>query len=237
MKAIFILLPAFSTLLIAWILWHSSLKRFWAWMGARPVGHFPVWRQVKGRLEELSHRERLPCPQLYVLPEFSPNALILRRGRKVKLALSEGLLRALSTEELDAILVLCLAHGFRPRRGLQTFLALQLFPLARFLQTYPVLVQVILAPWLTFLLRAVSPQRGVLRTDAKITKRQDAVVAAAALQKVAVLGRKIPFRQWNFAIDSLFLISPLTLDGGPFWVFLSQPSVEDRRAHLLSQIS
>jgi Zn-dependent protease with chaperone function len=228
-----ILLVLALSLLAAWILWHSSVKRLLAWLGARPVGHFPVWRQVKSRLDELARRERLRSPQLYILPEFSPNALILRTVQGVKLALSEGLLRSLSNEELDSILVLCLAHGSRPRRGLQTWLSMQLFPLARFLQTYPMPVQVILAPWLTFILRAVSPQSGVLRSDSKVSQRNEALTAAAALQKMAVLGRKIPLRQWNFALDSLFLLSPLTLDGGPFWVFLSQPSVEARRANLL----
>ena len=231
MKIILLLLAA--AVLASWMLWHSSVKRLWAWLGARPVGHFPVWRQVKTRLDELAHRGRVPSPQLYILPEFSPNALILKTPRGVKLALSEGLLRSLNKEELEAILMLCLAHGARPRRGLQTWLAMQLFPLARFLQTYPMPVQVILAPWLTFILRAVSPQAGVLRSDSKVSQRNEALTAAAALQKMAVLGRKIPFRQWNFALDSLFLISPLTLDGGPFWVFLSQPSIEVRRANLL----
>jgi len=232
MRVILFLLP-FLFLFTAWVLWNSNVKRLWGWLGARAVGHYPVWRQVNARLFELSRRERLPCPQLFILPEFSPNALVLRTRKGVKLALSDGLLRALTAEELDAILVLCLAHGFRPWRRLQTFLVMQLFPFARFLQTYPLLVQVVLAPWLTFLLRAVSPKSGVLRTDSKVIRREEALKAAAALQKIAVLGRKIPFRKWNFALDSLFLISPLTLDGGPFWVFLSQPSVEARRENLL----
>jgi hypothetical protein len=63
---------------------------------------------------------------------------------------------------------------------------------------------------------------------------REPLLVAAALQKAAVLGRKIPLRHWNFALDPLFLLSPLALDGGPFWVFLSQPSVEERRRALLS---
>lgn len=231
MKVILILLTLAA--ISAWVLWHSSVKRLWTWLGARPVGHFPVWRQVKTRMEELARRERQPNPQLYILPEFSPNALILKTASGVKLALSEGLLRSLTIEELDAILILCLAHGARPRRALQTWLSLQLFPIARILQAYPMPVQVVLSPWLTFVLRAISTQAGVLRSDSMVKQRDEALTAAAALQKMAVLGRKIPFRQWNFALDSLFLISPLTLDGSPFWIFLSQPSVEIRRANLL----
>ncbi len=231
MKVIFLLLVL--ALIGAWVLWHSSFKRFLAWLGARPVGHFPAWRQVKARLEELAKRERLESPRLFILPEFSPNALILRGPREVRLVLSEGLLRALSPDELDAVLVLCLSHAYRPGRRFQTWLTMQLFPVARWLQSYPAPVQVMLAPWLSFLLRASSSQAGVFRSDSRLSTRYEALTAAAALQKMAVLGRKIPFTPWNFAIDSLFLISPLTLDGGPFWVFLSQPTVEARRLNLL----
>ena len=230
MKLIF--LAVFGVLLAAWALWQSSLPRLWKSLSARPVGHFPVWRQVRERLEELARQERIPAPGLWILPEFSPNALVLRR-RGVQIALTEGLLRSLDSDELDAVLMLCLAHGESRRRSLQTALALQLMPFAKLLQTYPLPIQIFLAPWITVLLRAVSAPSATLRCDRKGTSRGEALVVAAALQKMAVLGRKIPFRGWNFALDPLFLISPLKLDGGPFWVFLTQPSVEERRQHLL----
>lgn len=235
MKIILCLL--FLVLIAGWIAWNSSLKRLWAWMGARPVGHFPVWRQVNERLMELARRERAVAPQLYILPEFSPNALIVHGRKGGVVALSEGLLRALSAEELESVLSLCVAHSQRRGRRLQTWLSLQVFPFARFLQAYPLPIQLMLAPWLTVLLRVVSPKSGVFRTDSKVSRREDALAVAAALQKMAVLGRKIPLRQWNFALDSLFLISPLTLDGGPFWVFLPQPTVEERRQNLLGSAS
>lgn len=231
MKAI--LLLAFLALAVLHVAWHGRLRRLFRWLGARPVGQFPVWKQVRERLGELSRRERLPEPSLWILPEFSPNALILRSPKGTHLALSEGLLRALSAEELDAVLVLCLAHASQPRRFLQTFLSLQLLPFARVLQGQPMALQLLLAPSLTFLLRAASPRKGVLAADSHVSQREEAIQVAAALQKMAVLGRKIPLKQWNFAVDPLFLISPLTLDGAPFWLFLSQPPVEVRRERLL----
>jgi Zn-dependent protease with chaperone function len=231
MKLIFLAL--FLIVLAGWVLWNASMPRLWKWLGARPVGQFPVWRQVKERLDELARQERIPVPGLWVLPEFSPNVLVLHH-RGVQIALTEGLLRSLDADELDAILMLSLAHGQSRRRRLQTILALQIFPFARFLQGYPIAVQVFLAPWLTVLLRTVSTPSAVLRSDKRGTAPGEALVVAAALQKMAVLGRKIPFRRWNFALDSLFLISPLAFDGGPFWVFLSQPSIEERRRNVLS---
>jgi Zn-dependent protease with chaperone function len=232
MKVILLALPL--VLLVAYCAWNLRLKLLWAWLGARPAGQFPVWKQVSVRLEELSRRERLPVPALWILPEFSPNALILKSRGGVEIALSEGLLRSLEAAELDAVLVLCLAHGHRSRRRMQTLLSLLLFPVARWLQGLPAAFQLLLSPSLTFLLRLASPQAGVLSCDSKVSRRrEEALAVAAALQKMAVLGRKIPLKQWNFALDPLFLVSPLTLDGAPFWLFLSQPSVELRRERLL----
>jgi hypothetical protein len=139
-------------------------------------------------------------------------------------------LRILDDEELDAILSLCIAHGWGPRRRWQTALALQLFPFAEWLQEFPDAVQIFLAPWFTFLVRIVSPPRRVLEAD---RRGSEGLIIAAALQKMAVLGRKIPLKHWNLAVDALYLISPLALDCSPFWVFLSQPSVEERRRALL----
>jgi Zn-dependent protease with chaperone function len=79
-----------------------------------------------------------------------------------------------------------------------------------------------------------APPSIVRSADKKAEERGDALVVAAALQKMAVLARKIPLRRWNIALDPLFLLSPLALDGGPFWVFLSQPSVEERCEALLT---
>ena len=229
-----ILLFSLAALLVAHVAWHARLRRLFAWLGARPVGLFPVWKQVKARLEELSRRERLPAPGLWILPEFSPNALVVRSLRgDAHVALSEGLLRSLSAAELDALLVLCLAHAYSPRRRFQTFLSQQLLPLARIIQGYPAALQLLLAPTLTFLLRLANPQSAVLASDSRLRSREEALVVAAALQKIAVLGRKIPLKQWNFALDPLFIVSPLTLDGAPFWLFLSQPPVELRRERLL----
>lgn len=232
MKLLFLAL--IIVVLSSWVLWHSSIRRLWRWMEAKPVGHFPVWRQVKERMEVLAKRERVPMPTLWVLPEFSPNALVLRHGRTLHVALAEGLLQALDGPELEAVLLLCLAHGRSKRRRLLSFLSLQLFPFAQFMQKYPALVQIFLSPWITIFSRLVSGPKAVMRCDLRGCEAGNGRAFAAALQKMAVLGRKIPFRRWNLALDPVFLISPLALDGGPYWVFLTQPSVEKRRLHLLA---
>ncbi len=232
MKLIFLL--ASFAFLLGYIVWISRLNRLLARLGARPVNHYSgVWKQVRGRLAELARNERLPEPELWILPEFSPNALVLRSRKGAKLVLTEGLLRSLNSDELDAILLLCLIHAHQPRRIVQSWVSLLLFPIARILQSYPVALQLLLAPSLTFLLRIVSTEASILRGDARMRRRGDALVVAAALQKMAVLGRKVPLKHWNFALDPLFIVSPLSLEGAPFWYFLSHPAIELRRARLL----
>ena len=129
------------------------------------------------------------------------------------------------------MLSLCLSHGGGHRRRAQTAIALQLFPFASWLQSYPVILQILLSPWIVALNRIFGSPRRVLVADAKAGR---SLKAAEALRKMSVLGRKIPLKHWNFALDSLFLISPLRLDGGPFWVFLSQPPVEERMNALMA---
>lgn len=229
MKLLFI--GIFLTFLAAWWLWNSSLPRLWRRLEARPASHFPVWLRARERLEQAALQDRLSRPpSLWILPEFSPNALVARKGGVVHVALTEGLIRSLDDSELDAMLGLCLAHGASRQRSVQTAVALQLYPFARLLQSYRPAVQIFLAPWITALVRLVSAPSRVFEADRRC---RDSLFVAAALQKAAVLGRKIPLRHWNFALDPLFLLSPLSLDGGPFWVFLSQPTVEERRRALL----
>jgi heat shock protein HtpX len=226
-------------LIFAFWLWRfSSVKRLWKSLGAQPAGHDPVWRQVSERLEMVAQRYRVPRPSLLLLPEFSPNALVVRSfSGRVQIALSEGLVRVVNAEELEAVLGLCLAHGYRRNRALHTCLALAFLPFASLLQSYPAIVQLVLAPWVTGVLRLAAGPVRVLESDRFAAQKLDPLQIAAVLQKLSILGRKVPMRHWNFALDSLFLLSPLTLDGGPFWVFLSQPSVEERRKNLLGKLA
>ena len=107
-----LILPSLTLAFLAlWMIWCASLPRFWRRIGARPAARFPVWRRVGERLEEISRRERVAIPpRLWILPDFAPNALLLKRGRTLQVALTEGLLRALDDEELDAVLGLCLSQ-------------------------------------------------------------------------------------------------------------------------------
>ncbi|MGE3260763.1 MAG: hypothetical protein AB7K68_03185 [Bacteriovoracia bacterium] len=224
----------FVGLLYAWYLGWLALPRLLRHLEANPAQRQePIWLQVQERLEAVAAAYRVRVPELRVLPEFSPNALLVRRGRSAYVVLSEGLVRTLSGEELDAALALCLAHVYARGRSRHTIVALALFPFAQFLQAYPFVFQFLFSPPLTFCLRLAASPKKVLNADLLAAQQVDRFRIAAMLQKVSVLARKIPLERWNLAMDSLFLVSPLALESQPFHFYFLQPSVQDRRASLL----
>jgi Zn-dependent protease with chaperone function len=176
-------------------------------------------------------------PVIWILPEFSPNALLLRSGRRLHVVLTEGSVRALGAEELDSLLALCLAHGYQRGKRLQTRASIWLFPVARVFQGYSASLQLLLFPFASLVLRLFArPQRYFLG-DAKAARYCGGLLIAASLQKLSVLGAKIPVRNWNFALDGLFLVSPLALEQSPWTLFPSQPSIEERRRRILGGIA
>jgi Zn-dependent protease with chaperone function len=224
-----LLLPVF----LAVYLRRVSPVRLLQRLGARPVEATSVWENVNQRFAEVARRHRVPAPQLWILPEFSPNALVLRPGREVQVALSEGIVRALDEEELDCVFSLCLAHGHQRGRWWQTWVGCLFFPVAQLIQGYPLPAQLLLSPVVSCLLRSTIRSSFFLKADRIAAEFQTQWKIAAALQKLGVVGRKIPLRRWNLALDSMFLVSPLALDNTPIWAFQAQPTVEARRRFLL----
>jgi len=224
-----LLLPAVFAIYLRWVSPGRLLQR----LGARPAETTSVWRNVNQRLADVAKRHRVPSPRLWILPEFSPNALVLRPGREVQVALTEGIVRALDEDELDGVLSLCLAHGHQRGRWWQTWVGCLFYPVAQLIQGYPLPAQLLLSPVVTCLLRGTIRPSFFLKADRTAAEFQTQWRIAAVLQKLAVVGRKIPLRRWNLAVDSLFLVSPLALDGTPLWAFQAQPTVENRRRALL----
>ena len=199
-------------------------------MGARPVPPQAVWNQVRRLSEDLAYKYRIPKPRLYYLPEYTPNALVLRDSTGVPvLVLTEGLLTALNSEELEAVIALSMAlvrtRGFRR----SVVLALFLYPWVALLDHLPRPFWYIFAPLVTLIVRSAYRRKRVFQADQAVvqaTPRGRALIAA--LQKIAVLARKLPMRNWNLAHDHLFIVSPLVGENFPFPFFFAQPKVSER---------
>lgn len=211
----------------------SSLSAVLEWTHARPCPRDPLWTQVKELLSEIAREQRVACPEIMVLPEFSPNALVLS-GKKSYILLSDGMVRSLSKSELQAALSLSLTYSQFRGSWILTRVGLLMFPLANTLQTSPLVIQYLFFPVLSLLMRIWVRPEAVKKADLKAAKQVGTHEIIAVLQKLSVLGRKIPVRRWNIALDHLFLLSPLVLEKDPLWLFPSQPSIEQRRQFLVT---
>jgi heat shock protein HtpX len=78
--------------------------------GAQPVSREQA-PQVYETLERLTGRNGLPMPRVYVLPEEAPNAFATGRNpAHAAVAVTQGILKLLSPEELEGVLAHELAH-------------------------------------------------------------------------------------------------------------------------------
>jgi hypothetical protein len=235
MNIFFVLIPIF-VFLVLYARW-ANAPRVMQWMGATPGEKHPEWPVLNDRIASLSHRHRLPQPRLWIFPEFSANALMLRSGGRLELGLTQGLVRALSAGELDCAISLCLTHGYFPGRAIKTRMALLLFPLTARFEKAPAPFRILLFPVVFFFLKIVSGPRAVLEADRRATAIHSPLKVAASLQKMGVLAEKIPPVRWNPALDSLFLLSPLRTEGGLIGSLLNLPSLAKRRDALLRRAS
>jgi len=106
---------AVSALIVAlgWIVYFHSERTVLTAVGARQVSE--VERPELYRLvRELARSARLPMPRLFVSPAAQPNVLTVGFGpRSAAVCCTEGLLRALSSAELRAVLAHEMAHVAR----------------------------------------------------------------------------------------------------------------------------
>ena len=151
----------------------------------------------------------MPVPRIYMIQEYSPNAFALGLSRQGSvIAVTEGLLRILTNEEIEAVVCLCLAQlrlkEYR-RSPLASFLALPFFLLARRL---PVVFSQILRSFGSLIIWIfVRPERIFLGDAYAAQVFQKPSAIARALRKMTSLCRMVPLTQQNLALDHLFLIS------------------------------
>jgi heat shock protein HtpX len=105
-----------STLAAAWICWYSwrrgPQRVLWsagAWELIEPAT--PEQRQLANVVEEMAIASGLPRPAIYIVPDGDPNAFATGRdAASASIAVTEGLLRTLSRDELQAVVAHEMAH-------------------------------------------------------------------------------------------------------------------------------
>jgi heat shock protein HtpX len=209
-----------------------------------------LYRIVRG----LAQKANIPMPRIYRIPTDSPNAFATGRNpQHAVVAVTDGILRILTLEELEGVLAHELGHVTNRDilvSSIAATLAGAVMMLARMAQWGAMfggmerddregrsnglilLLMAILAPLAAMVIQfAVSRAReyGADDSGAKLCGHPEAL--ASALEKLAIGSGRIPLPA-NPQTAHLFIVNPLT--GGQFLsnLFSTHPPIEERIARL-----
>jgi len=219
--------------------------------GARVVGRNQA-PELHDMVATLASRAGLPMPRIAMIADESPNAFATGRNPEhAVVAVTDGLLRALSRQELEGVLAHELGH-VKHRDILLGSLAAVLAQAIMFLSqmayyftprgdddegTHPIVVLAIMifGPIAALLLQmALSRSREYLADEyaAYLTGRPD--MLASALARIAGIGAELPLRGAQPATAHMMIINPLRGDG-LMSLFSTHPSIR-RRIELLQRM-
>jgi heat shock protein HtpX len=232
-------------------LFFGALMNLGAWwfsdkLALRMSGAKPISEQEAPRLyqvvRELTTRAKLPMPSLHLIPQDQPNAFATGRNpERSAVAVTQGILRLLSEDELRGVLAHELAH-IRNRDvliqsvaatigGAITYLAYMMLwfggdndsPLGLVAS----LAMVLLAPIAASIIQlSISRQReySADATGADICGNPESL--ASALLRLEEGAKAIPMQHANQATEPLYIVKPFR--GGFAGLFSTHPPIEER---------
>ncbi|HQM91977.1 MAG TPA: zinc metalloprotease HtpX [Syntrophales bacterium] len=206
-------------------------------------------------VQDLAMKAGLPMPRLYIIPGDTPNAFATGRNEKhAVVAVTEGILRILSREELEGVISHELSH-IKNRDiligSIAATIAGAITMLANMAQWAAIfggargdddeggggmigmLFMAILAPIAAMLIQmAISRSREYLADDGGARVSGKPWALASALEKLQAASRAIPMNA-NPSTAHIFTVSPLS--GRSFAsLFSTHPPIEERIARLRS---
>jgi heat shock protein HtpX len=215
--------------------------------GAREVAPQDV-PELHGIVRELAVAAGIPMPRLYIIPSESPNAFATGRSpNHAAVAVTEGILRLLSRDELRGVLAHELSHVKNRDTLISTIAAtlagaiVWLAQMARWGALFggfrrddrdgggglELLFMMILAPIAATIIQLAVSRSREYQADASGAQISHAPLSlAAALEKIAYASGRLPL-QAGPATAHLFIVNPLSgsrLAG----LFSTHPPVEDR---------
>jgi heat shock protein HtpX len=218
---------------------------------ARPVGPAEA-PELHAVVEKLAMKAGIPMPRLYIIPDAALNAFATGRSPShAAVAATEGILRALSRDELEGVLAHELSHVLNRDTLISTVaatLAGAIAHLSRFAIFMPLgrgddddrggplggLLALVLAPIAALLIQlAVSRSREYAAdaSGARLVGYPDGLIGA--LKKLQSAAERIPMRSADPATAHLFIVNPLSgrsLAG----LFSTHPPVEQRIERLMA---
>jgi heat shock protein HtpX len=203
-------------------------------------------------VEDLSEKAGIPKPRVYLIPQEAPNAFATGRGPgNAVVAVTEGIMRILSVDELRGVLAHEIGHVKNRDVLIQTvagvlagvimFVASMIkwgaiFGMGRDSEEggnpLVALGLAIIAPIAAMLIQmAISRSREYLADSTGARLAGEPRHLASALQKLSDHSRRAPMRQGNPATAHLFIVNPFA--GGMSNMFSTHPPVEERVKRLL----
>jgi heat shock protein HtpX len=206
---------------------------------------------------EMTERGGLPMPRLYLIPSTQPNAFATGRSPDhAAVAVTEGLLRSLSSDELRGVVGHELAH-IKNRDILIGTIAATMAGAIGFLANmaqwalifgggrssndreggHPIaaIAMIILAPLAAMLIQmAISRSREFLADEGGAQLSGNPLSLANALRKMASLVERAPMEATP-ATAHMFIVNPLR-GGGILKLFSTHPPMEERIAKLEAMI-
>jgi len=203
-------------------------------------------------LDELSHAAGIPKPKLYVIPQDSPNAFATGRNpENGVVAVTEGIMRLLSPEELRGVIAHELAHIRNRDILVQTVAAVlagAIVMIANWIKWATIfgfgrggddeggnpiaaLALAIVAPIAATIIQfAISRSREYLadETGARISRSPESL--AGALEKLQAGSQRVPLHG-NQATENMFIVNPFS-GQNMMRLFSTHPPIEERVARL-----
>ena len=208
--------------------------------------------EIFAMVQRLAQKANIPMPKLYVIPDDSPNAFATGRSpAKGAVAMTEGLLKLLSRDELEGVIAHELGHIAHRDTLIMTVsatIAGTLSALGNMAMWgamfggrshdeeeggHPIamIVSAIVAPFAAMLIQmAISRSREFLADEAAANYSGKPWALAAALRKIETWSHRIPMESGSPATAHMYISNPFS--GGMASLFSTHPPTADRIARL-----
>ncbi|MCL2123432.1 MAG: zinc metalloprotease HtpX [Desulfovibrionaceae bacterium] len=221
---------------------------------ARPLDEYEA-PALHRMVAELAQRAGIPKPRICVIPEEAPNAFATGRDPEHGVvAVTEGIMRLLSPEELRGVLAHEIGHIANRDILIQTVagvMASAIVSIAHMMQFMAffggsrsneegggsgnmivALLMAILAPIAASIIQmAISRSREYLADNTGATLCGQPLALAGALAKLQSANQRVPMRAGNAATSGMFVVTPFSA-GTAANLFSTHPPIEERIAQL-----
>lgn len=210
--------------------------------------------ELYGIVRRLSQKAQMPMPKVYMIEQDQPNAFATGRNPKhAAVAVTTGIMRILSRDELTGVIGHELAHISHRDILISTIAATMagaisyLAQMAQWAAIFggrsddeeggsPVaaLVMMIVGPIAALLIQmAISRSREYVADEGGARLAGNPRYLSSALKKLHTASQQIPMQQATPATSHMFIVNPLT-GGGLLKLFSTHPPMEERVARLES---